>query len=83
MISMGARKKLLDMEQEILQKTGSKEQALLLRPPKGKDYAIHFADIILGGAKEALEYAEIRLKCDNNGSITDFSYEFKDQGQAG
>lgn len=82
MAAMGARKKLMDMEQEIFERTGSKEQALQIRPPKGADYATHLANIVLSGAKEALQnYAEIRLECDNNGSITDFTYQLKDTGE--
>lgn len=82
MLAIGARKKLMDMEQEVYQKTGSKEQALQLRPSKGADYALHLANIVLSGAKEALQnYAEIRLSTDHNGNITDFSYQLKDTGE--
>lgn len=78
-----ARKKILDMEKEAYQKGATKDEAKTLRPAQGQDASVRMMEIMLSGMRELLKYAEIKCECNEHGEITDFSYELKDQSQAG
>lgn len=78
-----ARKKIYDLEKQMFENGATKEQAQSIRPEKGQDPAIRMMQIMLSGLKDMLQYVELEFSYNDNGEITDFSYQFKDKSQAG
>lgn len=83
MIETFARNKLYELEKQIIKDGGTKEDALILRPDKGQNPSTKLLIILLAALKDMSKYAEVGLRTDGNGTISDFSYKFEDTSKTG
>lgn len=66
-----------------VRKLQGKEAALLVRPPRKKEPAIHLAELLANHVRDLVKDAELVIETDGAGNTTAFNFSFKAQGETG
>ena len=83
-ISKMARDYLYSMEKKIYEATHNKQLAKTMRPAKKQDSIEKILELMIGGLKEEiLPHATLGISTNNDGEITDFTFELPHKSQTG
>lgn len=74
---------ILAKMESAVRKSHGKEAALLIRPPKKKEPALHLSGLLANHLQDLVQDAELTIETDGNGNTTAFNFSVKAEDQGG